>query len=289
VTRIAHLSDLHMGTEAAGLPEALAEAIARLRPDLVVVSGDLTQRARAGQFRGARALLDRFGAPWLAVPGNHDVPLWNLPARHLRPFEGYRRHVAHDLAPRWRDAAVAVAGLNTVDPCAWEAGRFRQRDAGLLSEAFADAGDRLRVVAMHHPPIHPPDVRKRLMRGAGEALAGLAAAGADVVLCGHLHAWATAPITARKGGRELLMVQAGTALSTRRRGEANDFNLLTVDGTELAVERWAHESDGAFRCGETHRFRRVGEVWLRIDTAPAAAPARAAARVSARVSAALDD
>jgi 3',5'-cyclic AMP phosphodiesterase CpdA len=281
VTRIAHLSDLHFGTEAPGLPGALTDALAALRPDLVVVSGDLTQRARDGQFRRARALLDGLGAPWLAVPGNHDVPLWNLAGRLLRPFDGYRRHIAPDLAPRWRDASVTVAGLNTVDPLAWEAGRFRPDDAGRLAEAFAEAGDRLRVVAMHHPPIHPPEVRKPLMRGAAEALAALAAAGADVVLCGHLHAWATAPITARDGGREVLMVQAGTTLSTRRRGEANDFNLLTVDGADLVVDRWEHDGQGAFHCAEAHRFRRVGASWQRMDAASERRPAPAPARVSA--------
>ena len=281
MTRIAHLSDLHFGTEAPGLPEALAAALTALSPDLVVVSGDLTQRARVGQFRRARALLDGLGMPWLAVPGNHDVPLWNLAGRLLRPFDGYCRHIAPDLAPRWRDTAVTVVGLNTVDPLAWEAGRFRPDDAGRLAAALADAGDRLRVVAMHHPPIHPPQVRKRLMRGAAEAVAGLAAAGVDVVLCGHLHAWATAPITARDGGREVLMVQAGTTLSTRRRGEANDFNLLTVDGADLIVERWEHDGEGAFHGAGAHRFRRAGAAWARMDQAPARPPAPAPARVSA--------
>ena len=281
MTRIAHLSDLHFGTEAPDLPAALAGALRALRPDLVVVSGDLTQRARDGQFRRARALLDGLGPPWLAVPGNHDVPLWNLAARLLRPFGGYRRHIAPELAPRWRDPAVTVAGLNTVDPLAWEAGRFRPGDAGRLAEAFADAGDRLCVVAMHHPPIHPRDARKRLMRGAADALAALAAAGADVVLCGHLHAWATAPITARKGGRELLLVQTGTTLSTRRRGEANDFNLLTVDGAELTVERWAHDGQRAFRRDGSHRFRHAGASWHRMDPAPSRPPDPAPAGLSA--------
>lgn len=262
MTRIVHLSDLHYGRVRKGLAEALLESVAAQAPDLVVVSGDLTQRARTWQFRAARAFLERLPAPWLAVPGNHDIPLENLAERIVTPFARYRRHIAHELEPIYGDATVCVAGVNSVNPFVHEAGRFRKATAARLCRVFEAAGpDRLRVVVLHHPITHGPQVTKTLMRGAGHALSELSDCGADVVLCGHLHAWAAAPSAAREGGRELLMVQAGTSLSTRLRGEENDYNLLVVDGPTLTVERHASGDALAFRPTGTHSFRREGAAW----------------------------
>lgn len=258
--RIAHISDLHFGTVPEGLAASLAARLRALTPDLVIVSGDLTQRARAWQFRKARALLDRLGVPWLCVPGNHDIPLYNLPLRLLAPFRGYRRHISSELEPVWSDESVQVVGVNTVNPLVWQAGRVGAGDIARVCGTFAEAGGRLRLAVMHHPLTHGPKVEKRLMAGAPEALAALSACGADVVLCGHLHAWAAAPMMAREGGREVLMVQAGTTLSTRLRGEENDFNLLLCDGPDLTVERWA-AAGMTFRRASVHRFRRDGTLW----------------------------
>jgi hypothetical protein len=133
-----------------------------------------------------------------------------------------------------------------------------------VGDAFAEAPPgRPGIAATHHPLTHRPKVEKRPMAGAPEAPAALANCGADVMLCGHLHAWAAAPMTAREGGREVLMVQAGTTLSTRLRGGENDSGLLIVEGQRLTVERWAAGEVTAFRRRAVHRFRREGETWRR--------------------------
>lgn len=269
MTRLAHLSDLHFGTDAPGLAVVLADRLRRIAPDLVIVSGDLTQRARPSQFRAARAFLDGLGLPWLAVPGNHDIPLYMLPERLIRPFARYRRHISDDLEPGWADGAVQVQGVNSVNPRTWQAGRLRPDDVRRTCGGFGDVDGRLRVVAMHHPLMHGPNVRKRLMEGASEALRALAGCGAEVVLCGHLHAWAAAPMRVREAGRDILLVQAGSTLSTRLRGELNDFNLLTVAGPELSVERWACGEAGDFQPAALHRFLRDGQAWQRLDEASA--------------------
>jgi 3',5'-cyclic AMP phosphodiesterase CpdA len=266
VRRIVHLSDLHFGRVREGLAEALLERVGALAPDLVVVSGDLTQRARTWQFQAARAFLDRVDAPLLVVPGNHDVPLENLLERFARPFARYRRFIAEDLEPEVHADGVSVVGVNTVNPFAHQSGRFSSRARRRVCDAFGRT-DRaaLRIVALHHPLTHGPAVEKRPMRGAEEAVAALAGCGADIVLSGHLHAWDAAPFTQEEGGHETLLIQAGTALSSRLRGEENDFNLLEITPGKVKIERFAASETGAFVGHSVYRFRRDGPAWRRTD------------------------
>lgn len=259
-TRIVHLSDLHFGRDRPELAEPLVTVVGELAPDLVAVSGDLTQRARIGQFRAARAFLERLPAPVLCVPGNHDTPLDNLFVRLLRPFGRYREHISHDLEPRLDVGDVAVVGANTVNPLAWQRGRIGPRTVDRVCAAFrAREGAGPNVVVLHHPLEHAPGTDKALTRGAGRALAAFGACGAHVVLCGHLHSWRTAAATA---GRGTLLVQAGTSLSTRVRDEPNDFNLLTLDGRTARVDRYAARDDArGFTHEGAYRFLRRDAGW----------------------------
>lgn len=243
MTRIVHLSDLHFGATAPGLLEPLCAGVAELAPDLAVISGDLTQRARPGQYAEARAFLDRLGVPVLAVPGNHDMPLWNLPARLRAPFAGYRRAISPELEPLWQDTSVIVAGVNTANPLAWKQGRITSAQLDRLERLFAHAGPRARVVAMHHPLEHLPGETQWLMRGAPEALRRLPGIGAQVVLSGHVHVSHAGPFTAAPG---LLFVQAGTGLSHRRRAEANAFNLLDFAAGAVTVTTFLADDTGRF-------------------------------------------
>ena len=205
MSRIVHLSDLHFGTDRQELLLPLADHVRVLGPDLVVVSGDLTQRARRGQFAEARTFLDGLGLPWLAVPGNHDVPLHNPLMRLLRPYSHYRAAMGEELEPARRLPDALVSGLNTVDPYVWQRGRLRRQS---LERACAQPSDGvLHLVAMHHPPEHAPGVDKRRMRGAEIGLAALWECGVDVVLCGHLHSWRVQPVRTAEG---VLLIQAGT-------------------------------------------------------------------------------
>ncbi|SEL58373.1 3',5'-cyclic AMP phosphodiesterase CpdA [Roseivivax marinus] len=240
--RIAHLSDLHFGRDRPELVAPLIDVLNGADLDLVVVSGDLTQRARRAQFRSARAFLDQLEPPVLAVPGNHDTPLDNLAVRLLKPWSRFRRYVSRDLEPVHHGEGYVVAGMNTADPHAWQRGRIREASllkAGRRLDDARKAGD-FGVIAMHHPPEHGPDVEKRPMRGAETGLRTLADRGADIVLCGHLHTWRAAPLAASAG---LLLVQAGTGLSTRIRGEPNDFNVLTLGPPRAVIERYGARAE----------------------------------------------
>ncbi len=263
MTRIAHVSDLHFGTEDAELLLPLRDAIRRAEPDLVAVTGDLTQRARPAQFEAARAFLDGLDLPWLAVPGNHDIPLDEFWHRLVQPFARYRAAISRDLAPRWSDGTVSIEALNTADPRAWQRGRVRRTQLMRAAGAFREAGDgAVNVVMAHHPFEHGPDIEKRLMKNARTAVETLAEAGADLILSGHLHRWQAEAFLSRKVGARVLQVHVGTGLSTRLRGQENDFALVDIETGRMAVTRMV-AAGSAFTARPVSRFRRRGEVWLR--------------------------
>lgn len=251
MTRLLHLSDLHFGTVTPGLIARLRESVARLRPDLVAISGDLTQRATSAQFAEAAALIAEFGCPVLTVPGNHDTPLWNLWERLAHPWRRYRRAITTDLAPVWSGPGAVVAGINTANPLAWKQGRITGAQLDHLARSFADAGPRARVVVMHHPLEHLPGEKEWLMQGADQALRRLPELGAQIVLSGHVHVSHAGPFTKAPG---LLFVQAGTGLSTRTRTERNAFNLLVLSSAEAEVTTFVAQETGHYSETGSRRF-----------------------------------
>ncbi|SFO90778.1 metallophosphoesterase family protein [Tranquillimonas alkanivorans] len=261
MSRLLHLSDLHFGRTRMDLVAPLLKRIEELAPDLVVVSGDLTQRARRHQFREAKSFIDRIRVPVLTVPGNHDVPLDEFWVRLLRPFSRYRKIVNRDLEPGWSDDEMEVVGVNTVNPLAWQSGRIHSHTVRRVCDAFDARPHKVRVVALHHPLEHAPGVDKKLMRGATKAAGAMAECGADVVLCGHLHSWRAGPMKAEAGEAETLLVQAGTGLSTRLRGEENDFNLLTLDPDHVRIDRYVAGATPTFKLASSHAFVRQGRGW----------------------------
>jgi len=278
--RVVHLSDLHFGRTRPELLEPLITAVNAQAPDLVAVSGDLTQRARTWQFEAARAFLDRIDAPRLVVPGNHDVPLDNLPVRLFRPFGRYRRWIGSIVEPCYRDEAMVVLGLNTVNPLSWQRGRLPSRVVRRACVALGAERDGLtRIIVAHHPFEQLPDVDKALMHGASRAIDAFLECGADIVLSGHLHTWRAEPFAARRGpGGAILQIQAGTGLSTRLRGEENDFNLLTLETGAVTVTRFVARAETAvFEPAAAVRFDRGPKGWMRPNVEHAAGIAAAPA------------
>lgn len=261
--RIAHLSDLHFGRDRPELLDPLVEAVNELEPDLAAISGDLTQRARPSQFRAARDFIDRLEAPVLAVPGNHDVPLHNLFLRFLWPWRQYRKWISPDLEPEFHDSEMIVLGVNTVNPMAHQSGWFTPRALDRVRKAFCNTrGRRARIVVAHHPLEHLPGEKKKLMRGADEAMEELGRLNTDIVLSGHLHSWRADPFAEKPGRNAVLQVHAGTGLSTRLRGQDNDFNLLEIDDGLIDVTRYAAaEGDDSFAMAQTRRFVTRAEGW----------------------------
>lgn len=239
---IVHLSDLHFGKVDQALLTPLVEAVSALAPDVVVVSGDLTQRARTAQFLEAQAFLARLPRPQVVVPGNHDVPLHNLLHRLLKPLDNFRRHIESNLSPSFVDTEIAVLGLNTARSMVVKNGRVNLAQLESVRGAFARMGNEvIKVVVTHHPFDVPPHINAGERVGRAEAALGVfAQCGVDVLLAGHLHISRTAGTKNRYAlpGYGALIVSAGTATSTRGRGEANSFNALRLQKQRVEVERF---------------------------------------------------
>ncbi len=258
MTRIIHLSDLHFGRDQPELETPLIDTVNGLEADLVAISGDFTQRARESQYARARAFIDRLTAPTLSVPGNHDTPLDNIFVRMFRPWKRYRAAIHPELEPMTDFGTARIVGVNTVNRFSWQRGRMSRHTVSRVCRAFEGAGPKLRVVVLHHPLEHGPEVDKRLMRGADPALGRLQECGADVVLSGHLHHTITAPFQRAEG---LLFVQAGTGLSNRLRGEPNTFNVIEGDRSRLVIRTFAAGDRPVFAQQDEAAFTRNNGIW----------------------------
>ena len=262
MTRVIHLSDLHFGKDRQDLLEPLLESIERLTPDVVAISGDFTQRARESEYREARQFLDRIEVPVLAVPGNHDIPIHRPLTRFLSPWRYYRKFISADLTPIIETSDAVILGLNSVDRFSWQTGRMSGRQVRKACARMRPVDEhKLRILVQHHPLDHPNTTKKKPIPGAEKALAKLIGCGADLILSGHLHIWHAGVFAQRatdQEGHTAIQLHAGTSLSSRVRGEPNDFNLIHVDPDYVEIERISFdETARRFQKAEARRFDRA--------------------------------
>lgn len=278
--RLIHLSDLHFGAHDETLVAAVEERIAEEKPDLVVISGDFTQRARTDQFEQACAFLTRLrdrGHEVLGVPGNHDVPLYDVLRRFLSPLTRYRRFIDDDLCPYHELKGAAVLGINTARSLTFKDGRINHEQMALIGSTFGRARDVPRILVTHHPlfalPVgEGPELGKPIGRQQ-LALQAIAEAGVDMLLAGHNHRASThsARDLATSAG-PALVIQAGTATSTRLRAQDQSFNRIDIDGhrVTLTVQTW---DGGAYVSGDEQSFAQDGDHWRLANRPVAIEPA----------------
>ena len=250
--RLLQISDPHFGTEQVPVVAALQQLARDLRPDQLVLSGDVTQRARPTQFAAAREFVDSLGVKsWLALPGNHDIPLFNLFLRAFRPYANYSRAFGDVLEPESVREDAMVLAVNTTRRHRHKHGEVNAHQIARVAKRLAQAkSEQLRIVVVHQPMHVPREAdEENLLRNAQEAARTWAAAGADLVLGGHIHLPYVLPMSERYDGlsRELWCVQAGTAVSARVRWEApNSVNVIdypsSLRGRECVVTRYDYAS-----------------------------------------------
>jgi len=269
---LAHISDLHFGRDDPAVVEGLCRDLLSHCPDLLVASGDFTQRGRRRQYARAAAFLSRLPFAKIVVPGNHDIPLFDLPRRFFYPLTRYQQYVSADLRPFYRDDQIAVLGINTARPFTftwngfWKDGRISPRQLEDIQRIVCSLPARLfKVVVTHHPFIPPPRLRLHgVVLGARRALGMLQKCGVDMLLAGHLHMGYSGDVRTHFEAidRSIISVQAGTAVSTRRRREPNAYNLIAIDTDQvrITVRTWA---GGRFDTGELTTYRRICGQWQR--------------------------
>ena len=256
---------MHFGTEQAPVVAALTRFTRELAPAVLVLSGDLTQRARRNQFRAARQFVDGLAVPQMvALPGNHDVPLFNLAARIFAPFANYLREFGPHLEPLVESEQMLVIGVNTTMPRWHKDGRVSTEQVERVAQRLAQAPANVLRIVVVHQPVHVPRLseQKNLLVGRELAVHRWAAAGADLILGGHIHLPYVRPLSERYPDlvRRVWAVQAGTGVSSRIRSDApNSVNVIRFDAASkplmCTVERWDCALPRAtFALVESHRL-----------------------------------
>lgn len=261
--RIAHLSDLHFGTETPHVLDELVQSVAAFDPHLVVITGDLTQRARTREFIAAKHFLERLPSPQLVIPGNHDIaPLYRPLRRIFTPYERYHHYITHDLDAAFYDDEVLVLALSSVQPLRWKEGSVKPHQLDWLSEYCQRFPQQLRLLAAHHPLVEAETQRPtRRVRRHSALMSVLDSADIAICMSGHLHrSFSGLAVTPMDEAGSVLAVHASTATSKRLRGHDNAYNQLTVDGSSLRVDAVAFDGR-AFRRLASSAYERQKGVW----------------------------
>lgn len=258
--RIIHLSDLHFGTEMPELVESLSRHIRETPAHLIVVSGDLTQIASHEEFHRARDFIRSFDTPLFCVPGNHDIPCYNLIERMTAPYRRYRRYISADIAPVLKTPDFCMAGINTARRILphwnWAHGAVSSRQLQHVRNSFEASGAPLRLCVMHHPvhEVANQDFRT-IVFGGTHALNALGEMKVDLVMTGHVH-HATATVV-EHGNHRTMFLGASTALSRRLRQSANGYNAVTIENGRMAIEMFSYR-DRNFVLQDTIRHEASG-------------------------------
>ncbi len=251
--RLAHLSDIHFGKIShLGIVEALVEEVNDAKMDVVIVSGDLTQRATDDQYQDAKGMLNAFEAPVLVVPGNHDVrQFWHNPIeRVITPTVRFERYISEELTPTFSTDGLSIFGMNTAHGLTIKGGLVRKASLDAMQTYFASRPeDDLKILVVHHQLMGNQAVfeRKDIATGALKAVEAAEASGVDLVLCGHYH---ISNVTAypQEFGHEIVVAAAGTATSSRGRGDdkaVNMYNWITTSPDSFSIEERKFDSGTA--------------------------------------------
>lgn len=261
--RIAHLSDSHFGTILPGMREGLIATLKELKPDVILLTGDITQRARAKQFKEAHAFVESLNpTPTICVPGNHDIPLLNIFVRFFDPYRGFRKFFKYRLEKDYVQGDVVITGLNSCSRWRHVQGYLNlERVDKCLREKSNQA--KVHIVAFHHPmDCKRPQDEKNLLKNNKETMQVMSQNQVDLIIGGHIHdPYATVSNVRYPEVKHTSIIGvAGTCLSWRTRKDApNSFNLIEVDTFDtptITIARFDQQTDKKFREKSVHGFKR---------------------------------
>ena len=256
-----HISDLHFGREQAEVIAAWFKTTAQIQPDLVIISGDLTQRATDEEYIAAQQFLAQLQWPYFTIPGNHDMSATDWPERFLSPWKKWEKYINPATEPVLKQAGYSVVGVNTARAAGfyfdWSRGQISKKQIKQVQEKFAATSEQdLRLVVAHHPFWLPEQSEYRdLVEQRDHALEAFHFAGVDLILSGHVHLPYTQVL------QVVLIVHAGTAFSSRLvAGQANSFNVIKGDHLQLSVEFMTWQGN-EFQLAERREFQHRDGVW----------------------------
>ncbi|MGO9377038.1 MAG: metallophosphoesterase family protein [Dissulfurispiraceae bacterium] len=265
---IIHLSDLHFGKNKPALEIPLLDMIKSRRPDLIIVSGDITQRATIEQFEQARKFFSLLPRPIIAVPGNHDIPSFlKIRSRFSHPYKNYKKYISKINEPHYIDKELAVIGINSVRPSKLIEGRLNTQQLLQVQKKFSELPKKsVKIIVMHHPINLPLSYPGKILGRARKALDSFRETGVDLILSGHLHStlykYRNAVYRIPRQGP--LIIHAGTAISSRMRTEPNSFNVIIVNHLHIRVERYEFKKT-TFSIARTENFGKKSHGWIRVS------------------------
>lgn len=238
--KIIHISDMHFGRIDQTILYPLSKAIEREKPNLVIISGDFTQRARTMEFKEAKSFVDNIKYPMLVIPGNHDIsPLFSPLARIFAPYKRYKKYISEKLEPVYIDNEIAVAGMNTVRSHAIKDGRINKKQIANIKKWFGGLSDDVvKIVVTHHPlDTHESYGDHKLAKKSFSTLRALSEVGVDAYLSGHFHFTSAVETVKRHkiGNYSAIAIQAGTVSTRTRHNEKASFNIITINKKSFSI------------------------------------------------------
>jgi len=236
--RIVHISDLHFGKQDHSIVEHLLNDINRFNPNLVVISGDLTQRAKSKQYKEATDFLYKLDSPIIAVPGNHDISLWNVFRRFFNPLKRFRNYITDKEFPAYKDENMTILGVNSARSLTIMGGRLSKNQIDHLKDYFCKIPEaQFKGIVIHHNLIPSDNIRSRKLMGKSKKfLSELKECGIDMVFSGHIHQFYSGDIqTYFKDSDSIILVQAGTALYSRNRKDKNSYNYIEITNDVIKI------------------------------------------------------
>jgi 3',5'-cyclic AMP phosphodiesterase CpdA len=272
---IAHISDLHFGYNDQMLAAALRQALVAIQPNVLVVSGDLVEHATDSEFQSARQFLQTLPGPQITVPGNHDLPFYNLFRRFTEGLAKYRKFITAETHPAFIDEEIAVVGIDSAHLYPVKGGKITESQLDDVVQRFASLpAGLIRILVTHHPFDLPEAANPHLLIGHSLRAVTRLAPVVDILLAGHVHVSSTGSTSTRYKLKDhaIAFIQAGTAISDRHKGEANSFNILHTGCAEnqekqAVVHRYCWDKNqGQFLCNHSVEYRLGKKGWAEFPT-----------------------